>query len=402
VLATNQWLSEPETVSNFVSNIDISNLNNTTENWILASFGSGKAINSEINILVNKLDVAIGKEFSGDVPTPTGVSLEKSNNLVFEIKDHLGNVRATFSPNNLDMLAGTQTYDVTSLTDYYPFGMIMPGRSFNTGDYRYGGAGGQEMDNEISGVGNSYTAEYWQYDPRLGRRWNIDPVTYPWQSSYATFNNNPIYFVDPQGLEGTGGGDDEEIKSSLPSGNIPEVIGNKRQSWFKKTLAAVKTFFNPKHGIDISVQNGNFTKPNGTGIPEYQVFIDLFLAYTGLPFKSETYNPNQKLGEVDIIEQIIDTEELDQAVEEVTGLKKSVALLNGRTDEDVKQQVNEGGRQIHNTPDSAIIPYIQRYPSSFYGSGYYGYSGKLTKKVKVPEDTIGGILKGDNNKRIIK
>ena len=86
---------------------------------------------------------------------------------------------------------------------YYPGGSIMPGRSFNSGSYRYGGAGGQEMDNEISGVGNSYTAEYWQYDSRLMRRWNIDPVTYPWQSSYAAFNNNPILFVDPLGLYGT-------------------------------------------------------------------------------------------------------------------------------------------------------------------------------------------------------
>jgi RHS repeat-associated protein len=68
---------------------------------------------------------------------------------------------------------------------------------------------GQEKDDEIAGSGNSYTAEYWQYDSRLGRRWNVDPITYPWQSSYAAFNNNPIYFTDPLGLEGdppTGGG----------------------------------------------------------------------------------------------------------------------------------------------------------------------------------------------------
>ncbi|MCL4857645.1 MAG: hypothetical protein KJZ55_10330, partial [Flavobacteriales bacterium] len=33
-------------------------------------------------------------------------------------------------------------------------------------------------------------------------RWNIDPRTYPWQSSYAAFNNNPIVTIDPLGLEG--------------------------------------------------------------------------------------------------------------------------------------------------------------------------------------------------------
>lgn len=79
----------------------------------------------------------------------------------------------------------------------------MPGRNYNPGSYRYGGAGGQEMDNEISGTGNSYTAEYWQYDPRLVRRWNPDPITFPWQSTYACFNNNPIIFTDPFGLFGS-------------------------------------------------------------------------------------------------------------------------------------------------------------------------------------------------------
>jgi hypothetical protein len=57
---------------------------------------------------------------------------------------------------------------------------------------------GQEKDDELAGT---YSAEYWQYDARLGRRWNVDPVDYPWQSSYTPFNNNPIYFEDSDGDE---------------------------------------------------------------------------------------------------------------------------------------------------------------------------------------------------------
>ncbi len=87
--------------------------------------------------------------------------------------------------------------------DYYPFGSLKSGRSYSAGSgYRFGYQG-VEKDDEVAGSGNSYTAMFWQYDSRLGRRWNIDPVTYPWQSSYATFNNNPIVFVDPLGLFGT-------------------------------------------------------------------------------------------------------------------------------------------------------------------------------------------------------
>src|SRR5690606_14299749 len=71
------------------------------------------------------------------------------------------------------------------------------------GGYRYQ-FNGIEVDNEVSGAGNSYTAEFWQYSPRIVKRWNVDPMTakYPWQSPYSVFNNNPIYFNDPLGLEG--------------------------------------------------------------------------------------------------------------------------------------------------------------------------------------------------------
>lgn len=61
------------------------------------------------------------------------------------------------------------------------------------------GFNGQEKDNEVSGAGNSYTAEFWQYDSRLGRRWNVDPIFKVWESPYACFNNNPIAKIDPSG-----------------------------------------------------------------------------------------------------------------------------------------------------------------------------------------------------------
>ena len=64
--------------------------------------------------------------------------------------------------------------------------------------YRYG-FNGMEKDDEVAGKGNSYTAEFWQYDSRLGRRWNIDPVVKPHRSPYDAFSNNPIIMIDPKG-----------------------------------------------------------------------------------------------------------------------------------------------------------------------------------------------------------
>jgi RHS repeat-associated protein len=67
-----------------------------------------------------------------------------------------------------------------------------------TSAYRFG-FNGQEKDNQIYGSGNSYTAEFWQYDARLGRRWNVDTVDQISLSNYSCFANNPIFFIDPNG-----------------------------------------------------------------------------------------------------------------------------------------------------------------------------------------------------------
>ena len=65
--------------------------------------------------------------------------------------------------------------------------------------YRFG-FNGQEMDNEITGLtGTHTTAEFWEYDSRLGRRWNLDPIVKENESPYLCFSGNPIWFSDPAG-----------------------------------------------------------------------------------------------------------------------------------------------------------------------------------------------------------
>ncbi len=75
---------------------------------------------------------------------------------------------------------------------YDPFGMTLVGRAWSSGsEYRYG-FNGQEQDDEVYGNGNLNTAEFWGYDARLGRRWNLDPICQTSLSPYATMDNNPI------------------------------------------------------------------------------------------------------------------------------------------------------------------------------------------------------------------
>jgi hypothetical protein len=86
--------------------------------------------------------------------------------------------------------------------------------------YRFG-FNGQERDDEVSGAGNTYTAEFWEYDARLGRRFNIDPITRPWESPYACFAGNPIYNTDVNGDDPTPSGKPIEPIYPTPDGKAP-------------------------------------------------------------------------------------------------------------------------------------------------------------------------------------
>lgn len=76
----------------------------------------------------------------------------------------------------------------------------MHGRKYQQGtsSYRYS-INGQEKESELNE--NITTAEYWEYDSRIGRRWNVDPVFKEYESPYAVFGNNPIWNIDPDGAD---------------------------------------------------------------------------------------------------------------------------------------------------------------------------------------------------------
>ena len=131
--------------------------------------------------------------------------------------------------------------------DYYPGGMLMPGRKFSQGaaSYRYG-FGGQEKSDEIKGEGNSYTAEFWEYDPRLVRRWNVDPVKKEHESPYASFANNPIWFSDVIGK-------DTSIRGTIKAQS--EIMKKPGNPSFVPPGVKLESTSN----IDAQIQNGKFT-----------------------------------------------------------------------------------------------------------------------------------------------
>ncbi|MCH2200118.1 MAG: hypothetical protein MK081_15185 [Flavobacteriales bacterium] len=134
-----------------------------------------------------------------------------SGNRQFELSNHLGNVTAVLSDTKtLEYDGVSQTYvfkpRIQSLNDYYPFGMLMPGRTFAQEDYRYGFQG-QETDDELKGKGNSVNYKFRMHDARIGRFLSLDPLApkYPSNSPYAFAQNMVIRFVELEGLEAADG-----------------------------------------------------------------------------------------------------------------------------------------------------------------------------------------------------
>jgi RHS repeat-associated protein len=125
----------------------------------------------------------------------------------YELTNHLGNVLSTISDKKIGHdSSGVVNYyiaEVLSQNDYYPFGMLMPGRKYEaTSSYRYGFQG-QEKDNEIKGDGNSIDFSYRIYDTRLGKFLSVDPLSkvYPFYSPYHFSSNQPIHAPELDGME---------------------------------------------------------------------------------------------------------------------------------------------------------------------------------------------------------
>jgi RHS repeat-associated protein len=129
-------------------------------------------------------------------PTAEGyVEAGSSYKYVYQYKDHLGNVRLSYD----------KTLAIQEENDYYPFGLKHTGYGYSqvvNSDYKYK-YNGKELQDEL-GL-NIYDYGARNYDPALGRWMNIDPLAETSRrfSPYTYALNNPVFFVDPDGMEAT-------------------------------------------------------------------------------------------------------------------------------------------------------------------------------------------------------
>jgi RHS repeat-associated protein len=156
-------------------------------------------------LMVSQTDTGWGSMSTGnDSPARfTSVTIEYKK---YELTDHLGNVRAVVSDGRLGSFTPglfTSTAGVIAYNDYYPFGMLMQGRTMSAERYRFGFNGKEKDDDLGGGSGNMYDYGFRIYNPRIGKFLSVDPLTreYPWYTPYQFAGNKPIEAIDLDGLE---------------------------------------------------------------------------------------------------------------------------------------------------------------------------------------------------------
>ncbi len=118
-------------------------------------------------------------------------SLSGTGTTLYQLSDHLGNVRATVAKSDTGVISAIQ-----SARDYYPFGMLMPGRTLNGAEsYRYGYQGEYAETDPETGK-PAFQLRLW--DSRIGRWLSPDPYR-EFSSPYLGMGNNPVKLVDPNG-----------------------------------------------------------------------------------------------------------------------------------------------------------------------------------------------------------
>jgi RHS repeat-associated protein len=126
----------------------------------------------------------------------------------YQLNDHLGNVRVTFTDIKLSEINATtqapQNFraEINSISNYYAYGMLMVGNSYNTSNTTFGYQG-KEKDSELEGEGCAYDFGARLLDPRVGRWLSMDPLAekFPSESPYSAMGNDAVNKIDPNGKE---------------------------------------------------------------------------------------------------------------------------------------------------------------------------------------------------------
>ncbi len=181
----------------------------------------------------------------------------------YELSNHLGNVLATVSDKKVYTIVGANIVfepEITTISDYYPFGSSISTRSYSSGAYRYG-FNGKEQDEESFNDAYDFGARI--YDGRLGRWLSLDAhyYKYPYNSPFVFCNNSTLIIIDDNGKDGklTGSGTKEDpyiITASYAyiENNITTLMVDGLKAAVNEYNKEGGSVYKNKEGIDVFVK----------------------------------------------------------------------------------------------------------------------------------------------------
>ncbi len=151
-------------------------------------------INLYGNGLIGRVDVNYDSTWVEDDEEGGYYSVSRRDERFFYFKDHLGSIRMTLDENS----------DIVSAQDYYPYGEILRQYTLGSGandKYKF-----TEKERDTETNYDYFGARY--YDSELGRWLQVDPLAdkYPGWSPYNYTLNNPLRFIDQDGMAPIGPG----------------------------------------------------------------------------------------------------------------------------------------------------------------------------------------------------
>ena len=139
------------------------------------------------------------------IPTEEGYIFKNASGVfsyAYQLKDHLGNVRITFTDlNNNHVITANE---IIEEFNYDPFGVKHTGYNNNT--LSIGNSLAQQLMYSSKEYQEENSLDWYDFGARnynadLGRWMNIDPLAnLEFESPYSFVANNPVYYVDPNGM----------------------------------------------------------------------------------------------------------------------------------------------------------------------------------------------------------
>jgi len=157
--------------------------------------------------------------------TDTGGITYSDFKYVFQYRDHLGNIRLSYSDSDLDGTIDPSS-EIIEESNYYPFGLKQKGYNNVVSSNGNGLAqaykfGGKEQNQELGLEWYDFGAR--NYDASIGRWMNLDPLAELMRrhSPYTYAFDNPIFYLDPDGRMTFG----SSTVGDLTSGFRPQTSG---------------------------------------------------------------------------------------------------------------------------------------------------------------------------------